>query len=337
MELNLHSLPSAQDDKYGELSRIDRVVYQADRDWTPYLPSYEPQSTTGFDSYGCVAYSLNNCLETLEKRIYGTQLNRSDRFLAVGSGTVPYVGNSLASVAQFNRSNGFIDETDYPFVKTQSEYYQVIPDTLYKKAKLALENYESQYEWVYTRDQMSGGIDLPALLWEALSYAPLQITGRFDNVSNGVYNTYTGQANHVVMLFKGVKNQYWEIYDHYDKSIKRLAWDFNFGAVMRHHVIKKNYVPIQDLEGKIIKEEGKPEIYLVSNGKKCHFPDEITLWTAGRALSDVVTVSQSTIQAIPAGTALGLGTAIKPQAMKEMLNVFGSEPERAKKLFIKYF
>lgn len=335
MELNLHALPNSQDYFLGGESRLDRIQYQLDRDWTPFLPPYEPQSTAGFDSYGCVGYSLNNCLETLEKRLYGSQYNRSDRFLVVGSGTTPYVGNSLAAVAEFSRKTGAVEESVYPFVKTQSEYFQPIPTNLFAEATRYKLSYTHLYEWVYFQGP-GGYVDLQKELWEALSYAPLQITGKFDNVVNGVYNKYTGQANHVVMLFKGVQNEYWEIYDHYDKTIKRLAWDFNFGAVMRHQITKNNYVPVQDLEGKIIKAE-RPEIYLVSNGKKCHFPDEISLWTTGRALSDVVSVSESTIQAIPDGAALGLGTAIKPQAMKEMLNIFGSEPERAKLLFKKYF
>lgn len=336
MELNLHALPNEKDYRFGGTTRIDRVVYQSDRDWTPYLPPYEPQSTLGFDTWGCVAYSLLNCIETLEKRLYGSQRNNSDRFLVVGSGTVPNGGNSMSAVAEWNRTHGTIEEALYPFVKTQSEYYQPLPTNLLVKGVQDLQENTYQYEWVYTRDQMSANVDMQAEIWEALSYAPLQVSLKFDSVSNGVYTGYTGQANHVVMLFKGVKNQYWEIFDHYDKTIKRLAWDFNFGAVMRHHVIRKNYVPIQDLEGKIIKGE-KPEVYLVENGQKRHFQDEISLWTNGRTIADVVAVPQSTIEALPVGPQIGLGSAIKPQAMKEMLNVFDLEPERAKLLFNKYF
>lgn len=336
MQLNLHTLPNPKDYVYGGETRIDRVVYQENRDWTPFLPAYEPQSTSGFDSYACVAYSLNNCLETLEKRLYGSQFNRSDRFLAVGSGTVPYVGNSLAAVAEFSRKSGAVEESVYPFVKTQSEYFQRIPDNLFAVATRYKLEYEHQYEWVYFSG-IGGYVDLQKELWEVLSYAPLQVTGRFDNVVNGVYNSYQGQANHVVMLFKGVQGQYWEIYDHYDKTIKRLAWDFNFGAVMRHHVIKKNYVPLQDLEGKVIKGDTTSEVYLIENGTKRHFTDEISVWSAGRSLSSVTTVPQQTVQAIPDGTPIGMGTAVNAQIMREMLNVFAFEPERAKSLFKKYF
>jgi len=117
MQLNLHALPNEKDYRFGGTTRIDRNVLQADRDWTPYLPPYEPQSTLGFDTWGCVAYSALNCIETLEKRLYGSQRNNSDRFLVVGSGTTPNGGNSMSAVAEWNRTHGTIEEALYHLLK----------------------------------------------------------------------------------------------------------------------------------------------------------------------------------------------------------------------------
>jgi hypothetical protein len=40
--------------------------------------------------------------------------------------------------------------------------------------------------------------------------------------------------NHAFTLFDYKLNEYWVIYDHYDISIKKLAWDFRFGGSMKY-------------------------------------------------------------------------------------------------------
>jgi hypothetical protein len=100
---------------------------------------------------------------------------------------------------------------------------------------------------------------------------------------------------------------------------------------------KQTNYDILMFEGKLLKEEGKPEVYLCKGGKICLFPDELILWSNGYSLSQVTTVSEGAFKEANVGQPIKIGKAIDAQSLKEMLNIFGSEPERAKLLFKKYF
>lgn len=90
-------------------------------------------------------------------------------------------------------------------------------------------------------------------------------------------------------------------------------------------------------EGKILKEQSKPECYLVQGQKLRLFTDELALWTNNYSLSQVTTVSDGAFEEAVFGEPIKVGNKIDAQILKEMIAIFGNEPDRAKTLFSKYF
>lgn len=249
----------------GSTSKLPKIILQADRNWLPWKPTKEVQRNNLFDTYGCVSFSRNNCLEIMEKRKYGTEFNRCDRFLVVASGTIPRQGNSMDKVAQTARKHGSVKEEMYPLTPsmTESEYYQAVPEALFVEALTYKDLYEDQYEWVSW-----GGADKNKM-WEALQYGPLQVSIQaYGQYANGVYMpTGTQDTNHLVTLMHADYGKWWKILDHYENEIKTLDWDYYFGAAMRHNIEKRMF--------KLVKGDQKPEVYVVgADGKLRHIYNE---------------------------------------------------------------
>lgn len=102
-------------------------------------------------------------------------------------------------------------------------------------------------------------------------------------------------------------------------------------------VSKLIYAELLSWEGRLIKEENSPQVYWVKGGKIYPFPDELTLWSNGLSLARIDKISDGTLQKTPVETPVAMGKKIDPQILKEMVALFGNEPERAKTLFQKYF
>lgn len=156
------------------------------RDWRPYLPSREKQSYT-FDTFCCTTFSALNVIETqlnfLMNKIPVTkvkelndlgfivngEINLSDRFTAIMSGTTPQ-GNYFQSVWDSIRKDGLLPEKDLPFGgKNQAEYLDKnkITEAMKLKAKKILDIFEFFYEQSYF---LPDGLGLS----EAIKHAPLQ-------------------------------------------------------------------------------------------------------------------------------------------------------------------
>lgn len=293
--------PGPSDWILGATTKLAPKVLQADRNWLPYKPTKENQRNDQFDTYGCVTFSRNNCIEIMEKRKFGTEFNRSDRFLVVASGTTPMLGNYLDKVAETGRKAGAVAESKYPFLKgmTQSEYYQAIPSELYEEAKGYLKLFKDNWEWVTwagaNKDKM----------WEALQYSPLQVTmWAYGPRVDGVYmDAGMTETNHAVTLMAGEYGKWWKILDQYDNEIKTLDWSVYFGSAMRHN-IEKNML-------KLIKGDAKAEVYVVGNdGLLRHIYSEGT-FNEGKSAgfwgdwADIEVKPQAEVDAMPKGKDVG--------------------------------
>lgn len=229
----------------GGTTKLPKIVRVKDRNWKPFLPVAEKQYTTSsgkwFDTYGCVTFSRNNCCEIVYKFDTGEEINISDRHGVVGSGTIPSIGNYADAVAEFYRTKGFVFEPEYPFdlnADTEQEYYATIPAEVMEKGKKNRDLYFYGYEWVDW-----SGVD-NNVLFEALQYAPIQVSVHtWGPVVNGVYQRVTDTnkpTDHMVTVIAAEQGQWFDIFDHYDQVIKRLAWDYYFGSAMRHEFTKKS-------------------------------------------------------------------------------------------------
>lgn len=172
----------------------DQEVLCPDGQWDAYKPTYETQFIKYADTYACVSYSACNTIEFLYKRKYGIEINLSDRFLAILSGTKCYLGNWLQKVADTLRHNGFLYENEFPApaeIRKCEDFYIPLTEDQINLAKSRLNEYEITYRWIPATEE-----DIK----NALRYAPLQVI-----IENGI---------HAVTCYGYVGNKA-KIYDHY--------------------------------------------------------------------------------------------------------------------------
>ncbi|HLB57775.1 MAG TPA: C1 family peptidase [Gammaproteobacteria bacterium] len=225
------------DDFFGGVSRSAGLEIQNESgQWLDWLPVGEKQSTPFFDTFSCVSYSALNCIEILQKYIWGIDNNYSDRALAKMSGTTQDRGNYMSVVADTIRNVGLIDEKSWPmFGKNWTEYMAEIPPDVAKETNYFLEKYQVKYEFVQSKN-----------IIEALKFAPLQVmVYAWSKPIDGIYQDFKGKGrNHAVTLIGYKKNLYWIIFDHYDNFIKKLAWDYEFGGTIKYSIELKNNINI---------------------------------------------------------------------------------------------
>lgn len=218
--------------RFGGVSKLDKIVLQADRDWRPFKPPLEIQNALGFDRMACVTYSAFNVIETLAFRKFGIRLNLADRFTAKMSGTT-IEGNNFSDVAESIRTrHGAVGEDKWPDdAKSFEEYYKEVAEEVVRLGKLFFNDWEISYEAVW---------DTVGQLWEALQYAPLQVGFHaYGKEVDDIFQRTEARGNHAVSLVHAVEGQHWEIYDHYLRSSKKLAWNTRFWGCFRFDIKKK--------------------------------------------------------------------------------------------------
>jgi len=213
----------------GGISGMDKIVLQVDHNWDSFLPVYENQSFPWGDSMSCVTYSAWNAIETMAKRRYGIDINKSDRFTSKMSGTTAQ-GNNFWNVAEsITRLHGAVEQASWPNDAATSfaDFFKEIPAIIIEEGNKWLAG-----EYVIQREYVPDDVNS---LWEALQYGPIQVAiHAYGQLVNGIYQRTEEQGNHAVLLYGGVKDQHWRIYDHYDNKFKKLAWNTRFWGSMRY-------------------------------------------------------------------------------------------------------
>lgn len=215
-------------------------VLVEDGHWEKFLPEQEIQRVRDGDTFCCVTFSNLNVMEMLHKRKYGYEINGSDMFLGVGSGTKRGVGNGLKTVAEWKRKNGFVYEADYPYSREMNldTFYATIPAAIYAKGKAMLQVYETGYMTL-------GGSGQQAML-EALKVSPVQVAiegvyvfdgqGRIKNAGNSY--------SHAVLVFdyvldaNGDVSEYW-VFDSETEQYLRFTGSYFFASPYIHFLKKK--------------------------------------------------------------------------------------------------
>lgn len=300
--------------RFGAITKLDRIMLQSDRDWRPFLPTLEVQNAGGYDRMACVTYSALNCLETVAFRKFGVRLNLADRFTAKMSGTTRE-GNNFSDVAESIRKlHGVVPEESWPDTPAGwEEYYKEVAEEVVRLGKLFFEEWAIEYEAVWdTTDQ----------LWEALQYAPLQVgIYAYGPEVNGIFQRSEARGNHAVSLVHAVEGQHWEIYDHYLRSSKNLAWNTRFWGCFRFDIKKKipNPIPMYPFKNDTMYfvAEGRGEEFAFMAGKLYHddpnkMSRQIAYRTKGATLGHYETIGKSALVGINAYSLKGedLGPAI---------------------------
>lgn len=214
-------------------AQIQAPVLQPGGQWDAYLPPDEFQDLNGIEPYACASFGTLNCIETLRRRLFLADDAYSDRYTAKVSGTDVLKGNSPHTVAEYIRKVGTVLEATWPFdqtIDTFAKFYAKLPTSLATVASLFNTEHLFQHDWVPTA---------PASLKEALKYSPLGISvyAWMLAPTGSLFVKPPGTTdNHFVMLYGYVDGQYWKIFDSYNNSHKRLAWNFGFEMAKRYHI-----------------------------------------------------------------------------------------------------
>lgn len=243
-----------QDCILGGTKTLDWEVLVSKGHWSEYAPPAELQKNSRGDVYGCVSFSYNNAHEFIYKKRYNEDLNKSDRFIVVGSGTVPYQGNSKRTVAEWGRKNFWVNEEQWPYTPTMTvdEYYndRKVPSELLKEGQKLSPLYSIEYQWLVGNG--TGHI------LTGLEFSPVQV-----DVENYVFNQkgYIKNSNtgyvHEVIIFDYEEGECWWVFDSESLQFIKFDWNYNFGSPMIHS-LKKKFMP------KLYKKNGESAIYFLN-------------------------------------------------------------------------
>lgn len=212
-------------------SGIDLPVIKVDGDWTKYVPVFESQLETTFDSDGCCVYGTLNAIETLENYLKGTKPNYSDRFTYNTVGITP-PGSDPHIVATNIRGAGLVTESDLPSVTASLAEFMtprpVTPD-LRIKGQQWLGKQMLGHKWLWT-DQPDAKTRI-ALITEALTKGTVcvSVTAWYQN-DQGLYFSPTGLSNgHWTYVYKIDETGIY-VFDSYNDAlthtnIKKLTLD----------------------------------------------------------------------------------------------------------------
>lgn len=233
----------------GGLASMPLEILQPTGDWSEFIPQVEVQRNEFFETSNCTAYGTLNALEFLFKRLFGETKNWSERYVGISAGTRP-PGNSPHKVIQTIRNeSGLLDESVLPFknINTLEEYYSPdpIPWLMKVNGSNFLDKYEIGHEWLWSGNQC---FSKPNIIKEALKSSPLGASVYAWVEKNGLYVKPVGaDDNHWCVIYAYKENEYWLIYDSYDKSVKKLEWDYDFGQIKRYSIKKVDSRSFWDL------------------------------------------------------------------------------------------
>lgn len=267
-----------EDHIMGSTSPI-KIILRPDGQHDDYLPVVEIQRVkNGQDTYGCVSFSRNNCLEIVHKEKYGYEINMDDQFLTVGSGTQKGIGNSVVAPAEWGRVNGFIKEKFRILEENLDQFYTPVTAEELQEGQDNLKVYQFKYAWL-PRPLGSDSCKVETLV-ENLKFGPIQasVDGSAYQFNQQGYIGVYGNLNydHEITIFGYEYGRYWKIFDSETQQALKFAWNYPFGFPMIHDITKLN-MP------ELYKKKGQSAIGFVNEAKT-----GIRLWKDGEDSNGLV-------------------------------------------------
>ena len=206
--------------------------------WLGIQRREQTQRNAQFDTFSCVTFSCLKALSYYLKKVYDIDVNFSERFTAVMSGTTPGVGNSIRNVLESIRNDGFLEEEDCPFTAdmTEKEFFTDVTQAQKDKALANKANFRGLglilIEWeVISNNPFTGGLVDHNDVKEALKYSPVITTGYA--WSQGPIYVSLGDPNH---CFLGAE---WQSLPNTDlKADDNYPFDFGNGIEPDANYIK---------------------------------------------------------------------------------------------------
>ena len=225
-------------------SKLPTDILVADRNWLPYRTGDERQSRN-FETFGCTCYNTLKSISQLEKRLYGSTVDYSERFIYILAGIKP-PGANPHDICEAIRKYGLIPEHILPFDDsiTSLEQYadpNAITQEMLNEGKKWLSKNEFMHEWVFNTYHTIE--EKQKRIHEALQYSPLG--GSVDGWEewNGLYIKPAGGAdNHWTEVAGTTQNYYHTVDDSYSPFTKKLSYDYDFQFMKRYHL--RRIVPV---------------------------------------------------------------------------------------------
>lgn len=268
------SLKTEQDHFLGGLLGDIWEVLCPDGNWLPLAwANPEIQRVSDGDTYFCVTFSHNSNHRFIWKKRYNEDFNTSERFLAIGSGTVRNQGNSPKQVAEWSRLHGWLIQDDCPMPNTLNECYASLGSGLLTKGLGNLKITLINWKWLPNNSV--------AAIKTGLTFSPVQVSVQSYavNAKGYIVNSGGDYIHEVDIIADG--GDFWIIWD--SESLQWLKFDkgYNFDEPMIHSIKKSDLSSvIASYEGKQVKSS-KSGIYLIQNGLKRPYPDKLTFYTDG--------------------------------------------------------
>lgn len=212
-------------------------ILRPDRDWMAFMPQGEIQNVNGVETNNCTAFGTLNAEEGYMKARYSFDVNFSDRYMGIRAGTKG-AGNSPHTVVEVQRTfAGMVPEQILPFsndIKTQEQYFSgaTFPHKL--MGLQWLYEWEIQHEWVLNGTETNWQDQL----YDALQFSPIGLAVYAWREDKGIF-VRRGADTHWCTLAGAKKNDYWLVYDSYDKFFKKLEWNFGFTRAKRYRIIPR--------------------------------------------------------------------------------------------------
>lgn len=137
----------------GANSKLGVDILQADGNWLPYIPAYEPQFTPNYETYGCTVFGTYNALEVLMKKLHGGDYNYAERFTYIPA-EIRNPGGDPHQVIEIIRKNGLVPQALMPLTDTYDQFIHpdpLTPDLIDEGLKF-LNDKEVGHEWVFTNN-----------------------------------------------------------------------------------------------------------------------------------------------------------------------------------------
>lgn len=227
--------PTITSDNYtspvlGGFGGLPKIFYQGDGQWDAFLPKYEAQFNSFYDTYGCTVWGTQNAIEILEKRIWGGgNINYSERFTYILAGVRP-PGADPHKIAEVVRKSGLIDNSQLPFTETYEEFLKPDPMTenFLDKGQEWLDKFYFGHEWVS-----------PQEIKELLVYSPIAVSVTAWFLKDGVYVDNGLPNNHWCVIF-GYTDKGWKVFDSYDHSVKILSFNHKIEYAKRYYLTNRS-------------------------------------------------------------------------------------------------
>lgn len=219
-------------------AKVPSIPYQEDGNWEAYLPTFEHQKTKAREeTSGCTVFGSLSQIETLYKRLYGTEPNYSERFTYLNVPIDPGHGADPQAVYETIRRHGLVDESQLPMTETLEDYLDDsdITGSLRAKGQYWLTRHEFLHEWLWTF-RPDNYLDV---LREALKTSPLGVSVSAWNKQGDVYVSTGKVNNHFCLLYKFDKDGHPWVYDTYENAKKKLAKDHNIRRAKRIWINRK--------------------------------------------------------------------------------------------------